>query len=81
MKILFSCEDFSEKSFASMINRARARRRQPRLLVWIVFGKKFRDDFAAFPNQDWFARRMDLINQSQAFRLELGRAYFHMTSL
>ena len=27
MKILFSCEDFSEKSFASLINRARARRR------------------------------------------------------
>jgi len=25
MKILFSCEDFSEKSFASLINRARAR--------------------------------------------------------
>jgi hypothetical protein len=24
---------------------------------------------------------MDLINQSQAFRLELGRAYFHVTSL
>ena len=27
MRILFSCEDFSEKSFASLINRARARRR------------------------------------------------------
>ena len=27
MKILFSCEDFSQKSFASLINRARARRR------------------------------------------------------
>jgi len=27
MNILFSCEDFSEKSFASPINRARARRR------------------------------------------------------
>jgi hypothetical protein len=27
MKILFSCEDFSEKSFASLIHRARARRR------------------------------------------------------
>jgi hypothetical protein len=27
MKILFSCKDFSEKSFASLINRARARRR------------------------------------------------------
>ena len=25
MKILFSCEDFSQKSFASLINRARAR--------------------------------------------------------
>jgi hypothetical protein len=25
MKILFSCEHFSEKSFASLINRARAR--------------------------------------------------------
>jgi len=24
---LFSCEDFSQKSFASLINRARARRR------------------------------------------------------
>jgi hypothetical protein len=27
MKILFSCEDFSEKSFASLINRARRRAR------------------------------------------------------
>jgi hypothetical protein len=27
IKILFSCEDFSEKSFASLINRTRARRR------------------------------------------------------
>jgi hypothetical protein len=26
MKISFSCEDFSEKNFASLINRARARR-------------------------------------------------------
>jgi hypothetical protein len=25
MKILFSCEDFSEKSFVSLVNRARAR--------------------------------------------------------
>jgi hypothetical protein len=28
MKILFSCEDFSEKRFASLINRARARARR-----------------------------------------------------
>ena len=27
IKILFSCEDFPEKSFASFINGARARRR------------------------------------------------------
>jgi hypothetical protein len=29
---------------------------QPRLVVWIVFRKKFCDDFAAFPNEYWFAR-------------------------
>src|SRR5262249_51081489 len=44
MKILFSFEDFSEKSFGSLINRARARRRarareaiKPYLLsLWMV---------------------------------------------
>ena len=38
MKILFSCEGFSEKSFASLINRARAREAiKPNLFsLWMV---------------------------------------------
>ena len=40
MKILFSCEDFSEKSFASLINRARRRAREAIkpyvFILWMV---------------------------------------------
>ena len=60
MKILFSCEDFSEKSFASLINRARARRRarareaiKPNLfslwMVGITAKRTAQDDLFAAP--------------------------------
>jgi hypothetical protein len=36
MKILFSCEDFSEKSFASLINRAREAIKPNLFSLWMV---------------------------------------------
>jgi len=36
MKILFSCEDFSEKSFASQINRAREAIKPNLFSLWMV---------------------------------------------
>ena len=34
-KILFSCENSAENSFASLINRARARRRARARMAWL----------------------------------------------
>ena len=54
MKILFSCEGFSEKSFASLINRARAREAiKPYLfslwMVGITAKRTAQDDLFAAP--------------------------------
>jgi hypothetical protein len=46
---------FRDSRFKRLAERSHTAQRQPRLVVWIVFGKKFRDDFAAFPNKYWFA--------------------------